>query len=423
MQIPLRSPATKLALLLATLLVAGAFVTLCARQFLASHYSNKPDLASLERAVRLEPGNAEYRYRLGRYLALTQSQPELIASAYRAAVHLNPHRARYWFELASAYEQLGDTNAQADALEKAIVADPRTPDVAWQAANFYLVQGQTEKALKEFRTVLETVLETDPTLANAALQLAWRMNPDIDTILREVIPQDPQAYYALLDALMVKKETAATEKTWGQLVQLRKPIESHRVFEYMRYLIAQHEVDQAHLVWRQAGILSGLSGYQPTRENLIVNGDFSLPVLNGGFDWTYYRTPDVSLALDPTQAHSGHRSLAITFNTSPIGDAPIRQLIPVQPGVTYDFSANFKGEDLEGAGGLRFVIQDVYSETIYLATEDMGNADFWKPIGGTFTSGPDTRLVVLRIQRDPPGNVLKGRLWIDGVRLVERQQP
>src|SRR5215469_12759231 len=210
MQIPLRSPATKLALLLATLLVAGAFVTLCARQFLASHYSNKPDLASLERAVRLEPGNAEYRYRLGRYLALTQSQPELVASAYRAAVYLNPHRARYWFQLASAYEQLGDTNAQADALEKAIVADPKTPDVAWQAANFYLVQGQTEKALKEFRTVLEN----DPPLANAALQLAWRVNPDIDTILREVIPEDPQAYYVLLDALMAKKETAATEKAW-----------------------------------------------------------------------------------------------------------------------------------------------------------------------------------------------------------------
>jgi len=419
MQIPLRSPATKLALLLTTLLLAGAFVTLCARQFRAAYYSDKLDLSSLEKAVRLEPGNAEYRYRLGRYLALTQSQPELVASAYQAAVYLNPHRARYWFELASAYEQLGDTNAQADALEKAIVADPKTPDVAWRAANFHLVQGQTEKALKEFRTVLEN----DQTLAYAALQMAWRMNPDIDTILREVIPQDPQAYYSLLDALMVKKETSATEKAWDRLVELRKPIESRRVFEYMRYLIAQREVDQARRVWQQAGILSGLSAYQPTRENLVVNGDFSLPVLNGGFDWIYYRTPDVSLALDPTQAHSGHRSLAITFNTRPIDDAPIRQLIPVQPGVTYDFSANFKGEDLEGAGGPRFVIQDVYSETIYLATEDMGNADFWKAIGGTFTSGPDAHLVVLRIQRDPPGNVLKGRLWIDAVRLVETRQP
>jgi tetratricopeptide (TPR) repeat protein len=417
MQISLRSPAAKIASLLAALLLATAYVALCGRQFLASYYSEKPDLAHLERAVRLEPANAEYRFRLGRYLALTQSQPEPVASAYRAAVYLNPHRARYWFELASAYQLLSDTNAQADALEKATLADPKTPDVAWQAANFYLVQGETEKALKEFRTVLEN----DPPLSNAALQLVWRMTPDIDTILREVIPPDPDAYYALLDALMVRKETGATERAWSQLVQLHKPIEARRVFEYMRFLVAQHEVDQARLVWQQAGVLSGLSAYQPSRENLVVNGDFSLPVLNGGFDWIYYRTPDVSLALDPTQAHTGHRSLSITFNTRPIDDAGIRQLIPVQPGATYDFSANFKAEDLEGAGGPRFLIQDVYNETIYLATEDMGNADFWKPIGGTFTVGPDTRLVVLRIQRDPPGNVIKGRLWIDGVRLEERR--
>ena len=417
MQIPLRSAPAKIAVLLAALCLATVYAGSCALQFAASCYAQKPDLASLARAVRLQPGNSDYRYRLGRYLAMTQSPPEQIASAYRAAVFLNPHRARYWFDLAAAYEMLSDTQAQGDALEKAITADPRTPDVAWQAANFYLVQGETAKALREFRTVLEN----DSTLANAAVQRSWRASPDIDVILRDVMPPDPQAYYALLDALMVKKETAAAAKAWGQLAQLRKPVERRRVFEYMRYLIGQHEVAQARLVWDQAGILSGLSAYQPSPENLVINGDFSLPVLNGGFDWIYYRMQDVSLALDPTQAHSGHRSLSITFNTRAIDDAGIRQLIPVTPGATYDFSANFKTENLEGAGGLRFVIQDVYKETIYFATDDMRDADFWKPVGGSFTVGPDAQLVVLRIQRDPQGAVIKGRIWIDGVRLAERR--
>lgn len=417
MQISLASPAKKIALLLAALVLVAIYVALSALQFLAAHYAEKGDLASLERAVRLQPGNSDYHYLVGRYLALTQSPPEAVASAYRSAISLNPHRARYWFELAAAYQLSGDTNAQADALRHATLVDPKTPDVAWQAANFYLVQGETENALKEFRIVLEN----DPSLAMPALQLSWRVSPDIDTILRDVIPPDPQAYYALLDLLMVKTETAAAAKTWAQLVQLRKPIESRRVFAYIRYLILQHDVDQARLVWGQAGVLSALSAYQPSRENMVVNGDFSLPVLNGGFDWIYQHSNEVSLALDPTESHSGHRSLAITFDSRGFEDAGIRQLIPVEPNTTYDFSANFKSAGLEGAGGPRFVIQDVYNDTIYFAGEDMKDADFWKPVGGTFTTGANARLVVLRIQRDPPGNAIKGKLWLDGLRLIERQ--
>jgi hypothetical protein len=50
------------------------------------------------------------------------------------------------------------------------------------------------------------------------------------------------------------------------------------------------------------------------------------------------------------------------------------------------------------------------------------DADFWKEVGGTFTTGPDTKLLLLRIQREPPGMPIKGKLWIDSVRLVGQEQ-
>jgi tetratricopeptide (TPR) repeat protein len=417
MQLAIATRGRKIAVLLAATFLAALYVGASALQFLAAHYSQKNDLASLEKAVRLQPGNSEYRYRLARYLSLTQSTPDIVASAYRAAVALNPHRARYWFELAGAYQMMGDTQGQADALDRAVLADPRTPDVAWQAANFSLVQGDTDKALQEFRVVLEN----DPSFAPAALQLCWRVSPDIDTILSKAMPSDPQAYYALLDLLLAKKEPAAAAKTWTQLVQLQKPIESRRVFEYIRYLVAQQDINQARTVWRDAGALSGLSAYQPSRQNLVVNGDFSLPVLNGGFDWIYYRSKDVDLALDPTQAHTGNRSLAIMFDSRGLDDAGIRQLVPVEPNAAYDFSANFKAQDMDGAGGPRFVVQDVYGEQIYFASDDIKNADFWNSVSGAFTTGSQAKLVVIRIQRNPPGSPIKGKLWIDGVKMVERQ--
>ena len=41
-----------------------------------------------------------------------------------------------------------------------------------------------------------------------------------------------------------------------------------------------------------------------------------------------------------------------------------------------------------------------------------------KQVNGTFTSGPDAKLLVIYVQRVPAGNPIHGNLWIDGVRLV-----
>ena len=132
----------------------------------------------------------------------------------------NPHQARYWFDLAGAYQLLGNTEEQKAALERGLVADPTTPDLAWEAGNFYLVQGETDKALREFRVVMES----DPYLPPAALKLCWRVKPDIDALLRDVVPPTPAVYSMFLDFLVSQKETAAAAKVWTQLVQLRQPL-------------------------------------------------------------------------------------------------------------------------------------------------------------------------------------------------------
>jgi hypothetical protein len=414
MRIPLSSWSKRVLLLLVSILVVVAYCGFTLTEFLAAEFSRKIDLVTLQRSIWLQPGNADYRYRLGRYFWLVERSPEPAVQSYRAAVALNPHKARYWFDLAAVYQFLGDTAGQKDALEHAIVADPATPDVAWEAANLYLVQGETDKALREFRVVLAN----DPYLPPAALQLCWRVKPDVDALLRDVVP--PNAYLSLLDLLVSKKETSAAAKVWTQLAQLHQPIESRYVFDYMRYLIGQREVDQANLVWQQSASLCGLSAYQQSAKNLVINGDFGLTVLNGGFDWLYHQSNDVSLALDPTQFHTGHRSLLISFDTGGRGieDAGVRQLVPVQPNTTYDFSAYFRSQGIQGAGGPRFAIQDLYSETTYFASDPLKDADSWQEVTGTFTTGAETKLLVLRVQRFPADRPIKGKLWIDGVSLV-----
>jgi len=414
MRIPLQSPSRKLLLFGPFLIFVLTYLGFATTEYLAAYFSERPDLASLQRAAKLAPGNAEYRYRIGRFFSLVSQSPAEAAQSYQSAVTLDPYRARYWLGLAGAQQILGETTKQAIALQRAIQSDPKTPDVAWQAANLYLVQGETAKAMQEFRVVLEN----DPSLAGAALQLCWRTNPDADALLRVAVPPVAGVYASFLNFLISRKQPEAAATVWTQMVQLHQPLEAPTVFAYVQYLIQEREIARAEQVWRQAAAVSDLANYQPSSANLVVNGDFSLPILNAGFDWQYEKTAGVSFALDPTESHLGARSLLISFAGQAIDDVGIRQLVPVAPNSHYDFSAYFKAPNMEGAGGARFSIQDAYSATTFFASEDLKNAEIWRRVTGGFTSRPETKLLVIRIERIPAGRPIRGNLWIDGVNLA-----
>ncbi len=417
MKIALQSPARKILWLGACLTVSTLYIGLVASEFLADYFSRELDLASLQKAARLEPHNAEYQFRLGRYLLLTQHSPETAVQSLESASALNPHNAGYWLELSRTYRRLASTDREQDALQHALDTDPSNPDVAWDAANLYWARGESNRALREFRVVLEN----DPYSLPAAFDRCWRIKPDIEALLRDVVPPNADVYSSFLDFLVLRNQSGAAARVWTEMVQLQHGVEVRHVFDYVRYLIDRREIAQAQQAWRQAASLCDLSGYQSSPENLVVNGDFSLPVLNGGFDWLYEKSPDVSLALDPTESHSGHRSLSIVFDSRGIEDAGIRQLIPVEPNTKYEFSAFFKSQGLEGAGGPRFLLEDRFTRASYFTSDELRDQGFWKRVEGTFDTGSDTRLLLLRIQRVPAGNAIRGRLWIGDVRLAQQR--
>lgn len=419
MQISLATPARKRIVAATATALALAYVAFAASRVLASWFGDRVEQSSLQRAVRLDPGNADYRDHLGRYYALVMRDPASAIAPYLAAVHLNPHSARYWFDLASDYQVLADPVDQTYALEHAIEADPTTPDVAWEAANLYLVQGQTTKALREFRVVLAN----DSTLVDPAINFCWRIQPDVEALLRDVVPVNSDAYIAFLNLLLSKNETAGAAQVWDALIQSGQPFERRFETEYFQYLIRHKEVDQAVLVWRQAANRFGLTSYLPSSENLMVNGNFSLDVLNDGLDWRYEKQSGVQLMLDNSDFHGGRRSLSISFDGPGITDAGIYQLVPVQPNTTYEFSAYYKNGDIEGAGGPHFTVQDMYTPAnIYYESDELKDAGFWKLSSGDFTTAADCKMVVVHVRRLPAGSPIRGKLWIDDFRLARKQQ-
>jgi tetratricopeptide (TPR) repeat protein len=416
MQIPFNRPGQKWLVAVAALGFTLVYLSFAARECVASLFAEGIDLASLQRATRLDPGNAEYRDRLGRYYDLIAHDPSAAIQPYRAAVLLNPHSARFWFDLASAYQVLGNVDEQTSALEHAIEADPTTPDVAWEAANLYLVRGENEKALREFRVVLST----DASLMPSAIQFCWRIEPDVDALLRDVVPNHMDANIAFLSLLMSKNETAATAKVWAAMMQAHEPLDLRYVMEYFKYLILQKDVDQAQLVWQQAADALKLSGYLPSTHNLVVNNNFSLEVLNGGLDWQYQKQQSVELTLDPGDFHGGRRSLLITFDGPRVSDAGIFQYIPILPNTTYEFTGYYKTGEFDGAGGPHFTLQDMYTQAVYYESDELKDAGFWKSATGEFTTPPDCRLLVLHIRRLPEGSPIRGKLWVGDFRLARK---
>jgi len=415
MQVSLQSKAGRAALVAVSLIAALAYSAVAVADVLAAYLAGRSSPSALEAAARLRPGNAKYHYLLGRYRWLVQQAPDEASQSYLAATRLNPYAARYWLELAATYQWLGKEDAEIDAVNRAIRVDPRTPNVAWDAANYLLIHGDIDRALQEY----QIVLAYDPFLYPAALQAVWRIKPDADFLLQKVVPPNAEVYSFFLGLLESKNETAAAARVWDRLQQLRQPVPSRIVFGYVAYLVNQRDADQATRVWQQAAALCSLGAYQPSAENLVVNGDFSQEVLNGGFDWHYDKRNDVDLALDPVHVQAGRRSLLMDFNSHGLKDAGVWHLIAVRPNTNYKFSANFKADGIEGVGGPRVTLQDQFTNETYFASDYIADVDHFNPIDGEFTTGPDAKLLVLRVQRDPAGSPIKGKLWLDGVRLVE----
>jgi hypothetical protein len=284
------------------------------------------------------------------------------------------------------------------------------------AANFFLIQGNLGKALSCFRTVLAN----DPNTVDHALRLCWRATGDVNKIFDQALPRRTDLYLSFLGLLVSKQEVVPAESAWDHLIGLRQTFPPKVAFPYFQLLIAKQEVKAAETAWQQLAQIDGeIQPYLPSHENLVVNGGFEETLLNGGFDWWYQPNPHAALAIDTDQFYGGTRSLSVTFDGRNSPDAGIAQFIPVKPDTDYEFSAESRTQDIDSASGPRFAIADAYTNSSYVLTDDLLGTNPWHRQQARFHTGPGTNLLFLKVVRQPAAPLIRGKLWIDDVRLVE----
>jgi hypothetical protein len=382
-----------------------------ARSYRASRLASSLDVVSLERAIALEPRDASYQDLLCRFLLFDRQEAAAAVPLCKRATALNPYQSAYWLHLALAYYGTGAEHEQQDAILKAISVDPTTPDVAWEAANFFLVQGKIPEALHQF----SVVIRGDPTMATQSLDLCWRTLHDVSAI-EAILPPEPEIYLQFLRLLTAKSEWAAAHHIWSALLRLNREFDYHHALFYVDALLQERDVAGADRAWEELASRSVILSRYSQSDNLVLNGDFEEDILNGGFDWHYAVQPGTAVSLDTTQFHSGSRSVLVSY--SGIGsDSGFYEYVPVKPNTQYAVSAWVKSEELQTANGPCISVSDAYNDKPYTLTQETVGTTVWHRLESSFQTGPETELLAIRFTRDPGNTHIKGKFWVDEVRL------
>jgi tetratricopeptide (TPR) repeat protein len=373
-------------------------------------------LREIERAVQLVPDNAEFSQLLGLQLSAADQDDNRAIASLRAAVHLNPNNGRYWLDLASVYQATGIVEKQNEALRAAVSAEPGNPEVAMEAAQYFLAAGNVDEAFPLFRQSLAE----DPEAVKSILPICWRQTHDANLILSRVIPDSPELQLSFLSLLTAQKETAAAKQVWQYLVASHRSFPSQLSFFYFDYLLHEHDVAGFGRAWRElTGLLPNLQAYMPN-DNLIVNGGFEEQLLNAGFDWRYAPADHIVAGIDDSVGHSGTHSLSLTYDGGPAYESGWKQYVPVQSNTDYEFSAWIRSENVTSASGPRITLVDAFTGAPLLLTDDVLDTHPWQQMTGTLRVPLGTELITVKITRAPADTRIRGRVWMDDLRLVRR---
>lgn len=118
-------------------------------------------------AMQYDNANPEVYYELGQVNAFIKNYNEAILQ-YKKAIQINSKCAKYYIAIAEAYQSIGNTYEQKDALLVAAEVDEENTEVLYKLALLYETQHDKTSEIK----TLEKILELDPNHIDAKYQLA-----------------------------------------------------------------------------------------------------------------------------------------------------------------------------------------------------------------------------------------------------------
>jgi tetratricopeptide (TPR) repeat protein len=375
----------------------------------------------LKLAVRLEPGNPNYWYFLGRYQQYNLEQPNsaMAVDSYRKATALNPLATDAWLDLGMAYELDGKLDQARDAYLEAKKSYPGSAEVSWRYGNFLLREGQQVQAYTELRRAIEA----NPGYAAAAFSRAYRSNPNLDEILQQLLPAKQSVYVGVISVAADSKQLAVAQSVWNQLLALHPRLSISDVDYLVSALLKAGDLSAARRVWDQGVATMNLPPLRQAPGSVVWDPSFESNLGGYSFSWHFQPIKDVNIGLDRSEKLSGNQSLRLSFDGkhNPNLEAACAIGI-VQPGNVYHFSAWIKTKNITTENGVGFRVRSADDESApVLNTREFHDTNPWTSEDEMWTASPRTHRVQVCVVRDPSDNPevrISGTAWVDDVNLV-----
>jgi tetratricopeptide (TPR) repeat protein len=415
-----------LTLLVALALFASWFVVRWYLGNTIAEYFHPEDhrLEIAQLAVGLGPNDPLPHWRLGTIAQkeLPPDQISLAVAEFAKAVSLSPSDYRFWMDYGVALEQAGEDDKAEKALRQAVKLAPSYAYPRWYLGNLLLRTERYDEGFAELRRASDA----NDQFAAQLFNLAWQLNKDDFNALQSAVGSSPGTRAAFAKYLVDRGKFDDGLRLWNTLSETEKKESRFAADPIISALINAQRYYEAMEIWNQ---VAPSTAYQAQSGHIIDQG-FEDNLAHGPgavFGWQVQSNSQVQIGIDPSQGHTGSRSLRLYFQVrSHIDTINVSQLVPVKPNTEYDFECYLKTERLESAETPKVFIVNAADDAALIGSDSAPNGTSgWQRIALSFKTGPKTEAIKVKMVRnscpDSPVCPVFGTVWYDDFDLKTRK--
>jgi hypothetical protein len=340
------------------------------RLALADYFFAQPDLASAERACRLEAECSRNWYRVAALRAAEDPRDPKIAETLDRAVAVNPRDTNARMERARF-------DSESDLLEATRTNHLYAP--AWVLANFYFQRQKLDSFWQYARKCVD-IIDPGSYDLTALFDLAWQASGGSgDEIRRRLIPPRHFVQADYLKYLTENRRLDAARPAATDLLAYHDTADRSALAALVQRMVEAGRIDDALAIWNA---LPHAEHLDPARGQSLTNGWLKRAFEPLGFDWRLTQVNGVSSSHYP---EDGEVRIELS------GDQReecilLFQPVPVVAGASYRLTFRYRTSGMKSCDGL-----------MWQSASTLEPHEDWTAGAATFTVAQNARLATLEL--------------------------
>lgn len=344
-------------------------------------------------------------------------RPDQAITLLQQTIDENPAEGRALIELAHLLREKNELERADRLAEQSVKLMPALVPVRMQAANYWVLRDQWDKAMENWRAALIT----DGSLGSKIYPIMLQMvESDEARPLMKAFTDDPPSWW---DAFFkyTAKETSSVESLISLSLMRRAskaPVSEDERKYLVDRLLKEQQWSEAYLVW-----INGLSTAQRKYMGGVYNGGFEQEISSSGFDWHLPNLKkDVNVGRQSSYGTQGDKALHLIFRNKEFRFRHLYQRLFRSVG-EHEFTGLYRADRLRGRGGLKWAIYCAGDESKLLGESDvMLGLGEWEPVKFRFSVPADAACMAQTLRLESTGRTtfdhkLEGDIWLDALSI------